>query len=113
MKCKFPPCTNEAKENPYRGHTPVFCSVKCKNKHGVNQLRKRRKDQLVEMLGGACSRCGYTGPSSAFDFHHRDPSLKEFSINRGVTLSWSKIEKEIEKCDLLCANCHRIIHSQD
>ena len=44
------------------------------------------------------------------EFHHRDPSQKERAISDMMGWSWEKIEKEIAKCDPLCANCHRILH---
>lgn len=64
-----------------------------------------------------CSDCGYDHHTSAFDFHHLDPSMKDFGIHskfRGVPTAerWAEVSKEIDRCVLLCANCHRIRHSQ-
>jgi len=48
----------------------------------------------------------------ALEFHHRDSSKKDFGISyRGYTRSWAKVLEEIEKCELLCANCHRETHA--
>ena len=57
----------------------------------------------------ACSRCGYNRCSEALEFHHRDPSQKELDLATAIRYGW-KIERillEIDKCDVLCANCHR------
>lgn len=64
----------------------------------------------IEYLGGKCIRCGHQGWAATFEFHHRDPSKKEFQISSGNTNSWNSIKKEVEKCDLLCSNCHREVH---
>lgn len=58
-----------------------------------------------------CFECGETHPA-CLDFHHRDPKEKEFSIAhmRGGSYSLDKIKEEIEKCDVLCSNCHRKLH---
>ena len=57
-----------------------------------------------------CADCGICFPTFVMDFDHRDKSTKEGSIARAIRDMWSKqkILKEMEKCDLVCANCHRI-----
>lgn len=72
----------------------------------------KRKLELIEMLGGKCSKCGYDKNYSALDLHHLNPDEKEFPLNSRV-LSNTNIEKilaEAKKCVLLCANCHREEH---
>jgi hypothetical protein len=65
----------------------------------------------IEHLGGKCSRCGYNKYPEVLEFHHKDPTQKLFGIGqRGLTRSWKRVQAEIEKCDLLCANCHRELH---
>jgi hypothetical protein len=61
-----------------------------------------------------CEACGETF-AGALDFHHRDPSEKEFSISKmiGQTISITRIEAEIAKCTVLCSNCHRKLHHRD
>lgn len=110
MKCKRKSCTEEARSNPYKGHDPLYCSVKCKNIDKVNVFRKKRKKELVDLLGGKCSKCGYAKCLGALHFHHTDPTKKDFQINRAVTLSLERVKPEIEKCILLCANCHAEEH---
>ena len=66
----------------------------------------------VEHRGGKCALCGYARCAEALELHHKDPTQKDFGISyRGYTRSWEKIRKEIEKCVLLCANCHREVHA--
>jgi hypothetical protein len=71
--------------------------------------RKSLRDQAIEYKGGKCNICGYNRCASAFDFHHLDPQEKDFTISAHMT-SWDRIKKEIDKCVLLCANCHREVH---
>ena len=58
-----------------------------------------------------CERCGEDHPS-CMDFHHKDPSEKEVIISKAVHKGWGweKIKKEIDKCEVLCSNCHRKEH---
>lgn len=67
----------------------------------------------VEYKGGQCEACGYNRCIEALEFHHTNFSQKDFSIsNKGYTRSWAKVKEELDKCKLLCANCHREIHSK-
>lgn len=73
-----------------------------------NKLRARQiKIKAVELLGGKCQKCYGVFHPASFDFHHRDPETKCFSISEFGFSSWKKLEPELKKCDLLCANCHR------
>lgn len=55
--------------------------------------------------------CGYSKCIAALDFHHTDPSKKDFGISSGgYTRSFEKIKDELDKCILVCANCHRELH---
>lgn len=79
----------------------------------VKRRRKKVREMAVKHMGGRCSRCGYKKCIDALEFHHLDTSQKDFGISdRGYTRSWKKIREEIEKCKLVCANCHREIHAQ-
>lgn len=68
------------------------------------------KIKAVEYLGGKCRRCGYNKCLAALEFHHRNPSEKEFSWDRLRGRSWGSIVEELDKCDLLCSNCHKEEH---
>ena len=75
-----------------------------------NRTRKENKLWAVEFLGGACSRCKGSFPLPCYDFHHKDPKEKDNFPCRLLQGSREKLRAEIEKCELVCANCHRIIH---
>ena len=66
-------------------------------------------EQAVDRLGGKCQVCGYDRCVEALEFHHVDPEEKAFNIGDRVT-SLEAILPELEKCVLVCANCHREIH---
>jgi len=88
--------------------------VRCK-KCAVESVQKRRlkvKKMAVDYKGGNCQKCGYDKCIDALEFHHLDPSQKEFSPStKGHCKSWDSIKKELDKCLLVCSNCHREIHS--
>lgn len=84
--------------------------TKCRSER-VSKRRKKVKQLLVEYKGGSCERCGYNKCISALEFHHTDPSKKDFGISgNGNTLSIEKMKKEADKCILVCSNCHKEIH---
>lgn len=76
----------------------------------VINWRKRTKIKLVEYKGGKCECCGYSKCIEALEFHHLDPSKKDFQIS-GTSKSFEALKKEADKCVLVCANCHREIHA--
>jgi len=71
------------------------------------------KVKAVAYKGGACQCCGFNKFLSALEFHHLDPEVKENSIAIAMAKnhSFERIKKELDKTTLLCANCHRGIHS--
>lgn len=71
--------------------------------------RKSLREQAIEYKGGKCNICSYNRCANAFDFHHIDPLEKDFTISSHMT-SWERIKKEIDKCVLICSNCHREVH---
>lgn len=70
---------------------------------------KKIKEQLIEYKGGKCEICGYNRYFGALEFHHLDPTKKDFGISGG-TKSFEKLKPEVDKCILVCSNCHREIH---
>lgn len=78
----------------------------------VKTFRKRNKERAIEYKGGKCEICGYSKCNSALEFHHVDPKQKDFHISKNMNKSWDKIKNEIEKCILVCANCHRELHEK-
>ena len=71
--------------------------------------RLSRKAKLVASRGGRCVDCGYEDCLAALEFHHRDRGQKEFGLGQ-FTGSIARYEAEAAKCDLVCANCHRLRH---
>ncbi len=69
------------------------------------------KRKAVEYKGGSCRQCGYKTAVEALEFHHRDSKEKEFSLAKIRSSSWERVVKELDKCDLLCSNCHREEHA--
>lgn len=65
---------------------------------------------LIKMHGGRCQDCCYAATHAALEFHHRDASTKEFGVGNWHG-SFERLVAEAEKCDLVCANCHRIRHA--
>ena len=64
-------------------------------------------------LGGECNRCGETDIFK-LHFHHTDPTQKEFEMSKITAhVPWPIIKQELDKCILLCANCHTSLHSED
>ena len=82
----------------------------------IAAVRKRRRKvrlMAIQYKGGRCRRCGYDRCVEALEFHHLDSAQKDFGISsRGYTRSWARVRAELEKCILICANCHRELHAQ-
>lgn len=55
-----------------------------------------------------CADCGNRYPAVCMDFDHRDPDTKMGTISRMRTATLARLTEEIDKCDIVCANCHRI-----
>ncbi len=80
-------------------------------KAAVDRRRKQIRQQAIEYKGGKCSICGYSKCLKALEFHHLELDQKDFGISaKGYTRSWEVTKKELDKCILLCANCHREVH---
>lgn len=84
----------------------------CWRSQNANWFVNRRrivKAKLVEYKGGKCERCGYDKCLSALQFHHIDPSKKELKVS-STSRSFESLKIEVDKCSLLCANCHMELH---
>jgi hypothetical protein len=84
----------------------VCSSCTCRRK------RKRLTEKLLEYKGRKCIICGYNNCKRALQFHHLDPSTKLFTIGKDLgSKSWEKMKAELDKCILLCSNCHAEVES--
>ena len=88
-------------------------------KSRITKTNKIRKDLIRKWLDDyksthKCLKCEETH-IGCLEFHHRDPAQKDIEIAAAVRVGWSidKIKEEIEKCDILCANCHRKLHWEE
>jgi hypothetical protein len=68
------------------------------------------KAKCVKYLGGRCVDCGFSGHPVAFDFDHKNPLNKSFKISGNYIFRWHELQKELHKCQLRCATCHRLRH---
>lgn len=69
--------------------------------------------EYIQILGGSCSIYGYKKNFAALEFHHFNPSDKDFQLDsrRLSNTNMESIKQELKKCILLCANCHRELHN--
>lgn len=81
----------------------------------VKEWRKKTKERIILAMGKYCQCCGYDKCDAALELHHIDPTEKELSFGRirANPISWNKICKELQKCILVCANCHRELHNNE
>ena len=84
---------------------------KCWNKRTYKSSRDKL-DLLIVERGGACERCGYNKYFGALDWHHLDPTEKEFGISGRRGSPIDELRKETDKCQLLCKNCHCEVHAE-
>lgn len=78
----------------------------------VKKRRRKIREMAVEYKGGKCVICGYNKYIGALDFHHVGDEGKDFGISaKGYTRSWERVREELDKCILVCANCHRELHA--
>jgi hypothetical protein len=86
----------------------------CKECDKINTILRQiiYKELCLEYKGGKCQKCGYNKYVGALEFHHRDPSQKNFNISATKLRKFdNKTIGELDKCDILCANCHREAHN--
>lgn len=98
-------------ENFYRrkrGGFNSYCKL-CDNETSMERV-KNLKSRAVEYKNGKCCICGYNRCNRSLDFHHLDPSKKDFSISERKTSDFEKLKIELDKCVLICKNCHGELH---
>jgi hypothetical protein len=101
--CRIPGCTRDI----------VYRQAGVCRTHYMQEWRGQRKRTLADHLGGRCVRCGWTPllPSeyAVFDFHHLGG--KDEAVANLINAPWGQLTAEAAKCELLCANCHRLEHA--
>ena len=96
----------------YRAANKIKLAAQDKKK--TQERRVRNKLQAIEYLGGKCNHCEIVSEHRViYDFHHLDSSEKEADPGSLMHYGWERIKKELDKCILLCANCHRIEHGKE
>lgn len=110
-------CNKHGDVNHYKRkrYNRPSCEYKCNkcNTEAVSKRRRLLKQIGITYLGGKCKDCNLVSEyQEVYDFHHLDPSNKDFNISsKGHTISEIRLKKELDKCVLLCSNCHRIRHA--
>lgn len=115
MKKICPACKRELPWTAfYRRRQGTQPNVYCKpcTTRQVLQRQHALKRKACDYKGGKCARCGYDRYVGALEFHHLDPGEKDFSLSRSKLTSFDKVKAELDKCVLLCANCHREEHAR-
>lgn len=99
----------ETDPTKFYGKKKKSCKT-CHNDYVVRRAREN-KEYAVETLGGQCAACGYSRCIESLDFHHTDPNTKDLNWNNMRYWSKDRIDRELQSCVLLCANCHREVHA--
>ena len=108
--CKV--CGEINPDNFYQKNKMKSMCKKCHTAHS-HQAQRNLKPKAIEYLGGKCTHCEQSFASTAvYDFHHIDPTEKEFNWGNKRTSNWENLKKELDKCILLCSNCHRMEHER-
>ena len=103
-------------------HVLAFCKdifkpkkqIPISNYEGVKKRRKKLKLMSVIYKGGKCQKCGYNDCIEALVFHHIDKAKnKNFTIASRSNVAWKTIKPELDKCILLCSNCHAKVHAEE
>ena len=85
----------------------------CKSCQSANVLDRQRlwKKKAIAYKGGKCVMCSYQKYDGALEFHHTDPTQKEYGLSAGKLKTFLSSKDELDKCILVCSNCHREIHA--
>ena len=110
MDCVCKICNRNYIYDKSKGHQQDICNT-CKTARD----RRDKKRKAIEYKGGKCEKCDYDKCESALQFHHLNPEEKDATVSSMIARnkSWKEIKKEVDKCILVCANCHHEIHEME
>jgi hypothetical protein len=120
--CNYEMVKKNRKENPQKHrdyYKKYWKDPKNKEKKYLSAKNRqiRIKLKCVEYMGGGCSVCGYDKCIEALEFHHLDPKTKDKDLSHGrgvdTRISFDNLKRELNKCILVCANCHREKHYEE
>jgi hypothetical protein len=101
------PYKDKEKQKEYQRNHAIEQKDKYRKRHKVQW--NEMKDYVNKKKNVPCMDCNISYPHFVMDFDHRDPKTKSMNVSAfGDHLSYKKLDEEIAKCDLVCANCHRI-----
>lgn len=123
-------CTCKETKSLSEFHKGAFSCKPCAIKNAAVSRARRRKDpeyvkqfnakivariqenkrKAVAYKGDKCFDCGQSFPDCVYDFHHLDPNTKDMNPSAFIRLGFEKAKTELDKCVMLCSNCHRIRH---
>ena len=106
--CKRCSCeTEHVKFKSNKGNNRFYyrCFL-CRQKAGQERYLSHSA-KCVEYKGGKCEHCGLIDDPCVYDFHHTDRATKQFEIGRKYSMSFNRLKEELDKCIMLCSNCHR------
>ena len=99
---------NRAKEHrAIRRQNPEYVLL---HNSKISARQKQNKRLAVEYKGNKCNDCQQSFPDCVYDFHHLDPKQKDTNPSELLKKSFDKAKDELDKCVLLCSNCHRLRH---
>ena len=113
IKCKKNLPLEYFRIHKQKGRVPKVFSY-CKECDSARVAANTRliKEQAIAYKGGCCQSCGYDKCIAALEFHHRDPNFKENGIAKMRIQNFDVLKIELDKCDLLCSNCHKEEHER-
>lgn len=121
-RAKNPELYREAANKHYHANKEK-CAERARKWRNANkqyrrdQQRERKRERklwAIQYLGGKCRRCSAVVHPAAFDLHHRNAASKaDRDPSKMLQFSLSRLTAELDKCDLLCANCHRVVHYEE
>jgi len=110
-RCKKDQKTSEFYNRRGKKNSSVYCKS-CTSDQTLERMRDL-KSKMIDYKGGCCTQCGYNKYFGALEFHHIDPKQKDFNPSQLKRYKFDDmVKKELDKCILVCSNCHREIHDQ-